>query len=175
MNIVSDRDGFVWKGHSHLAAHESKVKIPAGFQPTSVLQLHPPVAVTALMLHSDWGLIVAGTAHGLALFDYIRNKPVVTKCTLNPNGNSHLFMHSGYQVCVATFSNNSLSSLPPQDLSGAGEQAISRRKSFKKSLRESFRRLRKGRSTRHGERKGGATSGVTSPTSPPGPDRRKEG
>lgn len=87
MNIVSDRDGFVWKGHSHLAAHESKVKIPAGFQPTSVLQLHPPVAVTALMLHSDWGVIVAGTAHGLALFDYIRSKPVITKCTLNPNGN----------------------------------------------------------------------------------------
>lgn len=146
MNIVSDRDGFVWKGHSHLVAHEGKVKIPAGFQPTSVLQLHPPVAVTALMLHSEWGLIVTGTAHGLALFDYIRSKPVVTKCTLNPN-----------------------------DLSGVGEQAISRRKSFKKSLRESFRRLRKGRSTRHGERKGGATSGVTSPTSPSGPERRKEG
>ncbi|KAE8741158.1 hypothetical protein FOCC_FOCC013321 [Frankliniella occidentalis] len=146
MNIVSDRDGFVWKGHSHLAAHENKVKIPAGFQPTSVLQLHPPVAVTALMLHSDWGVIVAGTAHGLALFDYIRSKPVVTKCTLNPN-----------------------------DLSGAGEQAISRRKSFKKSLRESFRRLRKGRSTRHGDKRGGATSGVTSPTSPAGNERRREG
>lgn len=146
MNIVSDRDGFVWKGHSHLAAHESKVKIPAGFQPASVLQLHPPVAVTALVLHSDWGVIVAGTAHGLALYDYIRSKPVITKCTLNPN-----------------------------DLSGAGEQAISRRKSFKKSLRESFRRLRKGRSTRHGEKRGGAPSAVTSPTSPPGPDKRKEG
>lgn len=86
MNIVSDRDGFVWKGHSHLAAHENKVKIPAGFQPAAVMQLHPPVAVTALMLHSDWGLVVAGTAHGLALFDYIRRKPVITKCTLNPNG-----------------------------------------------------------------------------------------
>lgn len=33
------------------------------------------------------------------------------------------------------------------DLTGAGEQ-LSRRKSFKKTLRESFRRLRKGRSTR---------------------------
>lgn len=33
------------------------------------------------------------------------------------------------------------------DLTGAGE-ALSRRKSFKKTLRESFRRLRKGRSTR---------------------------
>lgn len=34
------------------------------------------------------------------------------------------------------------------DLSGAGDTPISRRKSFKKSLRESFRRLRKGRSQR---------------------------
>lgn len=34
------------------------------------------------------------------------------------------------------------------DVSGAGE-ALSRRKSFKKTLRESFRRLRRGRSTRN--------------------------
>lgn len=35
-----------------------------------------------------------------------------------------------------------------KDLTGAGE-TLSRRKSFKKTLRESFRRLRKGRSTRN--------------------------
>ena len=34
------------------------------------------------------------------------------------------------------------------DLTGTGESAMSRRKSFKKSLRESFRRLRRGRSGR---------------------------
>lgn len=34
------------------------------------------------------------------------------------------------------------------DLTGSGDTPISRRKSFKKSLRESFRRLRKGRSQR---------------------------
>lgn len=33
-------------------------------------------------------------------------------------------------------------------MTGSGDTPISRRKSFKKSLRESFRRLRKGRSTR---------------------------
>lgn len=33
------------------------------------------------------------------------------------------------------------------DLSTAGDTPISRRKSFKKSLRESFRRLRKGRNS----------------------------
>ena len=49
----------------------------------------------------------------------IHCREVVAKCTLNPN-----------------------------DISGAGDQPMSRRKSFKKSLRESFRRLRKGRSQR---------------------------
>lgn len=38
--------------------------------------------------------------------------------------------------------------LNPNDVSGTGDQPMSRRKSFKKSLRESFRRLRKGRSQR---------------------------
>lgn len=75
--------------------------------------------MTCCALQADWGLVSAGTAHGLALLDYVRNKPVLVKCTLNPS-----------------------------DLSGAGDAPISRRKSFKKSLRESFRRLRKGRSTR---------------------------
>lgn len=46
-------------------------------------------------------------------------------------------------------------------MSGTGDQPMSRRKSFKKSLRESFRRLRKGRSQRP------STSGPKSiPTSP---------
>lgn len=52
-------------------------------------------------------------------FLQVHLKGVVAKCTLNPN-----------------------------DISGVGDQPMSRRKSFKKSLRESFRRLRKGRSQR---------------------------
>lgn len=43
-------------------------------------------------------------------------------------------------------------------MSGAGE-TLSRRKSFKKTLRESFRRLRRGRSTRNA-----AGGGVAPPT-----------
>lgn len=53
------------------------------------------------------------------------------------------------------------------DLSGVGDAPISRRKSFKKSLRESFRRLRKGRSGRQGEKRGAKES-------PTPADRRKE-
>ncbi|KAL6442935.1 hypothetical protein ACFW04_002747 [Cataglyphis niger] len=119
MNIVNDRDGFVWKGHDHLPPRTTSISFAVGFQPQSLLQLYPPAAITALALHSEWGLLATGTAHGLAVFDYTRSKAVSVKCTLNPN-----------------------------DLSGAGDTPISRRKSFKKSLRESFRRLRKGRSQR---------------------------
>lgn len=86
MNIVNDRDGFVWKGHDHLPARTTSISFAIGFQPQSLLQLYPPAAVTALALHSEWGLLATGTAHGLAVFDYIRAKSVSVKCTLNPNG-----------------------------------------------------------------------------------------
>lgn len=118
-NIVGDRDNFVWKGHGQLNTRNEPHKMESGFQPLVILQLSPPAAVTALALHSDWSLVATGTAHGFTLFDYVQNKVVISKCTLNPN-----------------------------DLSATGDAAMSRRKSFKKSLRESFRRLRKGRSQR---------------------------
>ncbi|XP_018338209.1 PREDICTED: lethal(2) giant larvae protein homolog 1 isoform X3 [Trachymyrmex septentrionalis] len=137
MNIVNDRDGFVWKGHDHLPPRNTSISFAVGFQPQSLLQLYPPAAVTALALHSEWGLLAAGTAHGLAVFDYTRSKAVSVKCTLNPN-----------------------------DLSGAGDTPISRRKSFKKSLRESFRRLRKGRSQRR--------ANANSPTQNPAPEKKKD-
>ncbi|KAK4874231.1 hypothetical protein RN001_013591 [Aquatica leii] len=133
MNIVSDRDGFVWKGYDQLTPRSGELHQPRGFQAMSILQLHPPAAITCCTLQADWGLIAAGTAHGLSLFDYKKHKPVFVKCTLNPN-----------------------------DLTGTGDTPISRRKSFKKSLRESFRRLRKGRSTRRNN----PTVATSSPTPP---------
>ncbi|XP_053659652.1 lethal(2) giant larvae protein [Anopheles marshallii] len=123
MNLVSDRDGFVWKGHDQLkvkrALLEENVPIIEGVNFTGVLQVLPPAAITCIAMQSKWSLVAAGTAHGLVLFDFNNQSPVLHKCTLNPN-----------------------------DLTGAGE-TLSRRKSFKKTLRESFRRLRKGRSTRN--------------------------
>uniref|UniRef100_A0A0K8VSF5 Lethal(2) giant larvae protein n=1 Tax=Bactrocera latifrons TaxID=174628 RepID=A0A0K8VSF5_BACLA len=125
MNLVSDRDGFVWKGHDQLTVRPNLLEPDAepvgdaGVQITGVLQVLPPASITCLALEANWGLVAGGTAHGLVLFDYNTFLPVFHRCTLNPN-----------------------------DLTGAGEQ-LSRRKSFKKSLRESFRKLRKGRSTRN--------------------------
>lgn len=124
MNLVSDRDGFVWKGHDQLKVkaqllESETLPIEDGIQITGVLQVFPPAAINCLALQTTWNLVAAGTAHGLVIFDYVNHHPVLHQCTLNP-----------------------------KDLSETGE-ALSRRKSFKKTLRESFRRLRRGRSTRN--------------------------
>ncbi|KAL0892808.1 hypothetical protein ABMA27_014503 [Loxostege sticticalis] len=137
VNIVSDRDGFVWKGHDQLTLRSGALTFPQGYQVTSVVQISPPAAVTSLAAQWEWGVVCAGTAHGLALIDAICATPLLHKCTLNPH-----------------------------DHSGAGDTPISRRKSFKKSLRESFRRLRKGRSQRR-------QTTTSSPTSPSQPNPKK--
>lgn len=56
MNIVEDRDGFVWKGHEGLGIKTGSVKVPAGFQPASIVQFSPPAAITALSVHAEWNL-----------------------------------------------------------------------------------------------------------------------
>ncbi|GIX73484.1 lethal(2) giant larvae protein homolog 1 [Caerostris extrusa] len=134
VNIVSDRDSFVWKGHDQLSLKQGNMKFAPGFVPVTIEQLTPPAAVTAIALHTEWGLVAAGTAHGFALFDYIQKKTVMSKCTLNPN-----------------------------DLMAVGDAAMSRKKSFKKSLRQSFRRLRKGRSQRSKRDKTPTKEDVKSP------------
>ena len=122
MDLVGEHLAFVWKGHDALKVRQTLLDqsqpLTEGVEVLGVLQVKPPAAITCIALQTKWGLLAAGTAHGLVLYDFKNNRPVLHKCTLNAN-----------------------------ELSGAGEP-ISRRKSFKKSLRESFRRLRKGRSTR---------------------------
>lgn len=93
MNLVSDRDGFVWKGHDQLNVKpnlldEEIPPIENGVQVVSVLQVLPPAAITCLALQSNWNLVAAGTAHGLVLFDYVNHHPVLYRCNLNPNGKS---------------------------------------------------------------------------------------
>jgi lethal(2) giant larvae protein len=56
INIVSERDNFVWKGHEALTPSTGDQRFAAGYQPTCVMQLHPPAACTALALHSEWQL-----------------------------------------------------------------------------------------------------------------------
>lgn len=118
VNIVGDRDNFIWKGHEALPMKKDW-KFPSGFQPLGLVQIHPPAACTALSLNPDWQVLAVGTSHGFGVIDYSQMAAITFKCTLNLS-----------------------------DTSGVGESTMSRRKSFKKSLRESFRRLRSRRSER---------------------------
>ena len=56
--IVSDQDSYVWKGHDPLTVKVDEVKFAAGFQPTCVVQVQPPVMCTALTVNEDWQLSV---------------------------------------------------------------------------------------------------------------------
>lgn len=91
MNLVSDRDGFIWKGHDQLKVkghllNEKVLPNENGLQVSGILQVLPPAAITCLALQTNWNLVAAGTGHGLVLFDYFNHFPVLHRCTLNPNG-----------------------------------------------------------------------------------------
>lgn len=56
VNLVGDRDNFVWKGHGPLTVVSGDSKYNAGFQPQCLLQINPPAACTALAVHTEWQL-----------------------------------------------------------------------------------------------------------------------
>ncbi|KAM8825583.1 lethal(2) giant larvae protein homolog 1 [Synchiropus picturatus] len=115
VDLLQDREGFTWKGHDRLEPRLKPAPFPPGFQPQVLVQCMPPASVTAVALHAEWNLISFGTSHGFGLFDYHRRNAVLARCTLHPND------------------------------SLAMEGPLSRVKSLKKSLRQSFRRIRKSR------------------------------
>nr|XP_057918282.1 LLGL scribble cell polarity complex component 2 isoform X3 [Doryrhamphus excisus] len=115
VDLLQGQEGFRWKGHARLDVREEPVLFPTGFQPFTVVQCQPPAVVTALVLHSEWKLVAFGTSHGFGLFDYQQKSNVFIKCTLNPSD----------QLAM--------------------EGPLSRVKSIKKSLRQSFRRIRRSR------------------------------
>ncbi|XP_071400571.1 LLGL scribble cell polarity complex component 2 isoform X2 [Centroberyx affinis] len=115
VDLLQGQEGFRWKGHTRLDVREEPVLFPPGFQPFALVQCQPPAVVTALMLHSEWKLVAFGTSHGFGLYDYQQKNNVFVKCTLNPSD----------QLAM--------------------EGPLSRVKSIKKSLRQSFRRIRRSR------------------------------
>ncbi|XP_075755883.1 lethal(2) giant larvae protein homolog 1 isoform X4 [Pelodiscus sinensis] len=126
VDLLQDREGFTWKGHDRLTPKNGSIAFGPGFQPSVLVQCMPPAAVTAVTLHSEWNLVAFGTSHGFGLFDHYRRNPVLARCTLHPND------------------------------SLAMEGPLSRVKSLKKSLRQSFRRIRKSRVS--GKKRVGANS-----------------
>ncbi|XP_053220150.1 lethal(2) giant larvae protein homolog 1 isoform X2 [Podarcis raffonei] len=115
VDLLQDREGFTWKGHDRLTPKNGSLAFAPGFQPCVLVQCMPPAAVTAVTLHSEWNLVAFGTSHGFGVYDYYRRNSVLARCTLHPND------------------------------SLAMEGPLSRVKSLKKSLRQSFRRIRKSR------------------------------
>ncbi|XP_075678481.1 LLGL domain-containing protein l(2)gl [Dermatophagoides pteronyssinus] len=119
IRIIDEKDSFIWKGHNCLPVRKSMIKFSSGYQPKNFIQIYPPAAITALVISTCWQVVSIGTAHGFTLFDYQKNLRLIVKSTLKPSNISSAM---------------------------GGDALISRRKSFKKSLRESFRRLRRSRS-----------------------------
>jgi len=128
-DLVTEKEGFVWKGHQPLLIRAGPFKMPLGFQPRAIVQISPPASINSLAFSESYGLVAAGTAHGLVIIDGIQHSLVMAKCTLSA-----------------------------QDIANADDNPMSRRKSLKKSLRESFRRLRKGRSQRKTNKKSSETT-----------------
>ncbi|KFD51148.1 hypothetical protein M513_07912, partial [Trichuris suis] len=117
INLVEETVHFEWKGHDRLKLRNECVSFDPGFRLVSLVQCFPPASITSAAVETDWGLIAFGTAHGYAVFDCKNSKVVLRRCLLSAT-----------------------------DLTPAvtvSETTISRYKSFKKSLRESFRRKRK--------------------------------
>ncbi|XP_059588107.1 LLGL scribble cell polarity complex component 2 isoform X1 [Alligator mississippiensis] len=114
-DLLQDQEGYRWKGHERLKARDGPVRFEPGFQPFILVQCQPPAVVTSLALHSEWKLVACGTSHGFGLFDHQQKRLVFVKCTLHPSDQLAL------------------------------EGPLSRVKSLKKSLRQSFRRIRRSR------------------------------
>ena len=85
-DLVTEKEGFTWKGHSALVIKAVPVKIAAGFQPNSIMQVTPPASINSLAFAKDYGLLAAGTAHGLVIVDTVQQVVVTSKCTLNAQG-----------------------------------------------------------------------------------------
>ncbi|OXB76957.1 UNVERIFIED_CONTAM: hypothetical protein H355_014779 [Colinus virginianus] len=130
-DLLQDQEGYRWKGHEKLKTRDGSVRFEAGFQPFVLVQCQPPAVVTSLALHSEWKLVAFGTSHGFGLFDHQQKQLVFVKCTLHPSDQLAL------------------------------EGPLSRVKSLKKSLRQSFRRIRRSRvSSRKRRGRGGNTSEI---------------
>ncbi|XP_074967630.1 LLGL scribble cell polarity complex component 2 isoform X3 [Phalacrocorax aristotelis] len=124
-DLLQDQEGYRWKGHEKLKTRDGPVRFEAGFQPFVLVQCQPPAVVTSLAVHSEWKLVAFGTSHGFGLFDHQQKRLVFVKCTLHPSDQLAL------------------------------EGPLSRVKSLKKSLRQSFRRIRRSRVSSR-KRRGGS-------------------
>ena len=82
----------MWKGHSSLTVKTAELKMSSGYQPSCVLQISPPASINSLGFSREWGLVAAGTAHGLVILDSFQKITILSKCTLNAQGRSGVYL-----------------------------------------------------------------------------------
>ena len=127
VNIMAGEAEFEWRGQTGLGLRAGQFQHGAGLQPQTILQLQPPSAVTSIALNTDWGVLAAGSAFGLAVFD-MKCGQVVTARWFVQCAAASLLLH-----CRATVNSG---------LDTTEEGAAASNKSLRNSLRESFNRIR---------------------------------
>ena len=50
------------------------------------IQVSPPASINSLVYSENYGLVAAGTAHGLIIVDSVQCNVALAKCTLNAQG-----------------------------------------------------------------------------------------
>ena len=97
-DLVTEKEGFTWKGHQALLARPGPFKMPQGFQPRAFVQISPPASINSLVFAQNYGLMAAGTAHGLVIVDTTQLSLTLAKCTLNAQGIVFCFYFYSYHV-----------------------------------------------------------------------------
>ena len=49
-DLVTEKEGFTWKGHQALLARPGPFKMPVGFQPRAFVQISPPASINSLVI-----------------------------------------------------------------------------------------------------------------------------
>ena len=88
-DLVTEKEGFTWKGHQPLVARAGPFKMAQGFQPKIIAQTSPPASINSLVFSNKYGLLAAGTAHGVVVIDTVQSILTLAKCTLNAQGMYH--------------------------------------------------------------------------------------
>ncbi|XP_053211449.1 lethal(2) giant larvae protein homolog 1-like [Panonychus citri] len=120
MNIIRPEENFPWKGQPAPKPRSEHVKF-VGFTAQALIQTNPPSYITHLAWHAEWNLLAIGTSYGFGLYDFLQHTVVVTKSTLNTKDSAAL---------------------------SENDAPFSRHSSFRKSVRYSFRNLKRLRSLR---------------------------
>ncbi len=90
--LVENISGWVWL-YFNIANQKNQKKMFWIFlnRLYSWFQISPPASINSIGFSRDWGLVAAGTAHGLVILDCFQKITILAKCTLNAHGKRLMF------------------------------------------------------------------------------------